>query len=78
MEENVIVAVRVRPANEKELQANDSCIWSIDPIHRSTISLSPSCLCDFVEQGKFTTFANIKFNFSIMISVRARRDMHES
>ncbi len=64
MAENVTVAVRVRPPNEKEQQTGDECIWAIDPVQQNTISVSPAALCDFVEQGNLSSASNIKFNFS--------------
>lgn len=64
MSEAITVAVRVRPLNETEMNNNDDCIWSIDPIMQNTISLSPSCLCDFMEEGKLNGLAAAKFRFS--------------
>ena len=46
--EKVIVAVRVRPLNGRELSLNEKCIWSINPLQNS-INISPSALCDLIE-----------------------------
>jgi len=65
MTENVTVGVRIRPPNDTEIKNSDENIWSIDSINQRTVCLTPSCLCDFVENGKMNSSTNMKFNFCI-------------
>ena len=65
MAENVTVAVRVRPQNDKEKQSDDECIWTIEATSRNTISLSGSSLCDLMEEGKYQASKCVKYSFGI-------------
>ena len=69
MSENITVAARIRPLNENELNNHDESIWSANSPYKNSISLSPSCLCNFVEQGKLPSVSSLKFNFSTFVYI---------
>jgi len=63
--EKVVVAIRVRPLNARELSLNEKCIWSVDPF-RGTITLSASSLCDMIESKTQTMIPNTIYNFGTL------------
>ncbi len=61
--EKVVVAVRVRPPNEREILTNDKCMWSINSPEQNTISVAASTLCDLVEEGTLSPASNVQCTF---------------
>lgn len=61
--EKVIVAVRIRPQNIQEQNRGEPCIWLTDIKDGKTLSITPSCLCDFIEEGILTPNSQIHFTF---------------
>jgi len=62
--EKVIVSVRIRPLNEKEISHNEKCMWSSNSLEKR-ITISGSALCDLLENKIIQQNATVSCNFGI-------------
>ena len=63
--ERVIVAVRVRPLNEKEMAKDEKSIWNIDSV-QNKISITGPALCDLIESKALASSASVSCELGIV------------